>query len=401
MDKKEIEILLSYIKAAYNNKPISTEPQCTSSEDVKDLEEALRFVVNCISEMRAYIKEMSIGNLDTSPLRRENLFSGDLKELNAGLRHLVWQANQVAEGDYGQQINFLGEFSDSFNVMVEQLKSREESLKSKAESVAQTMDLITSVVDLMKDSLIVVERDTSKVIYANESAQQHFLNKNSTLCKERCKLIDRLISSAQGDGESQFEYTCDQKEHILQVHSYLIEWGDKLASAYLISDITEIRAQEEELETIAYVDSMTGLYSRRYCFDFISELIANKVPFSLCFVDIDKLKTVNDTYGHEAGDEYITTVARIMKENFRASDCLCRIGGDEIIVIYVSCPPDIAEKKMKIMREKIVAESGKYPMSISYGVVFVGSDTRMSMGEIVKLADNKMYDYKKKYSAPR
>ena len=118
---------------------------------------------------------------------RQNLLAGSLKELHAGLKHLVWQANQVAEGDYHQRVNFLGDFSESFNRMIGQLEERKDKLRKKNDALAQYMELLIAVMEGMKEWLIVIEEDTGRIIYTDQSAKEMIYNVESG--KQMCCTI--------------------------------------------------------------------------------------------------------------------------------------------------------------------------------------------------------------------
>ena len=96
--------------------------------------------------------------------------------------------------------------------------------------------------------------------------------------------------------------------------------------------IRDLKASKEELKILAATDPLTKLYNRRY-FSKISEDIFNiakrkKSHLSLIMIDIDKFKKINDTYGHQTGDEVIMALAKIMIEQIRDSDIVCRFGGE-------------------------------------------------------------------------
>ena len=88
------------------------------------------------------------------------------------------------------------------------------------------------------------------------------------------------------------------------------------------------------LSDIAYRDALTGLFNRRYFLSGLAEAIDEKRPFSLCSMDMDGLKYVNDTLGHAAGDEYINGVVRLISASLRRDDLFARMGGDEFSVLF-------------------------------------------------------------------
>ncbi|WP_406541485.1 GGDEF domain-containing protein [Clostridium ljungdahlii] len=98
-----------------------------------------------------------------------------------------------------------------------------------------------------------------------------------------------------------------------------------------------IRA-EEKLKYFAAIDSLTGCYNRGMGLAFLdTELNAikrNKSFFSICYIDVNGLKYVNDNFGHFEGDELLVMVCRFIKKVIRSNDILCRLGGDEFLIIF-------------------------------------------------------------------
>ncbi|HGM3506062.1 TPA: GGDEF domain-containing protein [Clostridioides difficile] len=140
------------------------------------------------------------------------------------------------------------------------------------------------------------------------------------------------------------------------------------------------------LKKKANIDELTSAYTRKFAFEKIQSYIDNSLLFSLVYIDLDKLKTINDTYGHLAGDNYIINFSSIVIENLRTDDIFARIGGDEFIVIMPksneNTTKEFMEKIRKIMDNKI---------SFSYGIVEVPSENKMTVEEIINIADVRMY----------
>lgn len=143
------------------------------------------------------------------------------------------------------------------------------------------------------------------------------------------------------------------------------------------------------LKKKANIDELTSAYNRKFAFEKIQHYIDNNLLFSLIYIDLDKLKTINDTYGHLAGDNYIINFSSIVIENLGIDDIFARIGGDEFIVIMPksneNTTKEFIEKISKIMDNKI---------SFSYGIVEVSSKSRMTVEEIINIADIRMYTNK-------
>ncbi len=151
----------------------------------------------------------------------------------------------------------------------------------------------------------------------------------------------------------------------------------------------------EEIQRLAVTDSLTGLYNRHKLQDNLdTELERAKRysrPLSIIMIDMDKLKAINDSYGHAAGDEALKLVARSIQHSIRKVDLGTRFGGDEFIVLLPEADREEAAAVAKRIREAILNvefESGK--LSVSMGVVqwHSGFDTSK---DFVHAADEAMY----------
>lgn len=156
-------------------------------------------------------------------------------------------------------------------------------------------------------------------------------------------------------------------------------------------------ANREKNERLAYEathDALTGLYNRNG-YDFLMDN-ADLGTCALLLIDVDKFKSVNDTYGHSMGDRALARVAAILRDNFRDDDYICRIGGDEFAAIMVNAEQqftNLIRDKITHINEKLLhPEDDLPPLSLSVGVAF-GSDAHSGV-QLVKNADLALYRVK-------
>ena len=151
-------------------------------------------------------------------------------------------------------------------------------------------------------------------------------------------------------------------------------------------------------------DGLTGLHNRRYLDNHLKLLIdralARGRPLSICITDIDRFKSVNDTYGHDAGDEVLRDFAHRVRSTVRGADLACRFGGEEFVVVMPDTPADaaaaIAERLRTIVEDRSFALPGSdMPLSItaSLGIATLnpGGDTAEAL---LKRADTALYQAK-------
>lgn len=156
-------------------------------------------------------------------------------------------------------------------------------------------------------------------------------------------------------------------------------------------------ANREKTEQLAYDathDRLTGLYNRSG-YDFLMKN-ADLETCALLLIDVDKFKSVNDTYGHSTGDRALIRVAEILRDNFRDEDYICRIGGDEFAAIMVNAGQkftDLIRDKITHINETLLhPDDGLPPLSLSVGVAF-GRNGRGS-ARLAKDADVALYRVK-------
>ncbi|MES3007849.1 MAG: EAL domain-containing protein [Pseudomonadota bacterium] len=167
----------------------------------------------------------------------------------------------------------------------------------------------------------------------------------------------------------------------------------------VISDITEIRDTQEKLSRIAYYDALTNLPNRNLFMDRLEIAMAkakrDSKELAILFLDLDHFKRINDTLGHQVGDIMLKAVANRLKSQIRAVDTLCRIGGDEFIVIIdrFSALEDlavIANKLLDSLRVPLKLGSTEVIPNASIGISIYPVDSR-NKDDLIKMADTAMY----------
>ena len=158
------------------------------------------------------------------------------------------------------------------------------------------------------------------------------------------------------------------------------------------------------MEKLARVDSLTGCYNRRYGLELLDRQIKlshrSKSPLLLAFLDIDRFKEINDTFGHDEGDKVLKEVAELFKSALREIDIICRMGGDEFLLIF----PGSSLKEAPLIKERLNKDLTKlnqtlkkpYKIEISMGFSEYLPDKPETLDELIAIADQRMYEEKKK-----
>jgi diguanylate cyclase (GGDEF)-like protein len=165
----------------------------------------------------------------------------------------------------------------------------------------------------------------------------------------------------------------------------------------------ELKLQElqNELKLLASTDPMTKLYNRRH-FTSISEHTLelakrSKQEISLIMIDIDKFKNVNDTYGHQVGDEVIIFLANSLLSSQRTSDVICRYGGEEFVILLPNTSKTdalkVAETTRKMIEKSSISLENTQDLkfTISLGVSDVNIENEVNIETALKRADNALY----------
>jgi diguanylate cyclase (GGDEF)-like protein len=173
----------------------------------------------------------------------------------------------------------------------------------------------------------------------------------------------------------------------------------------LSADITEAR---ERIENLAQTDTLTGLYNLRMFNEMWQRVHGDserdRGVYAVLMIDMDKLKDINDAFGHDAGNSAITLVAQCLQRSIRNTDYAARFGGDEFAVLLPGASPEIAEAVVKRVRHNVYKttldlRSRMIRCSVSIGVVNYPKDAR-DMRELLSMADRNMYRDKELRRAP-
>jgi len=203
------------------------------------------------------------------------------------------------------------------------------------------------------------------------------------------------------------------KELLLQKRNGIPMWVSVYAKAQhnengeiiwidgVIEDITERKRMEEQLRALSLIDDLTGLYNRRGFLTLAEHQLKiasrTKEGMVLIFVDLDDLKEINDRLGHPEGDRALIETTNILKETFRESDIIARIGGDEFVVLALA--PDANAEILYTRLQKSVDTLNDrtkllFELSLSMGIAHYNPNNPCTIDELLTQADKLMYEHK-------
>lgn len=391
MANENCEILFEYLRSIlYDSSPTQIDIHSLDS-DFQKLGMGLQFLDHAIQEMKQCSTALAKGNLSEFNPSRDNFLCANLKNIHANLEHLTWQAKQVAKGDYSQHVSYMGDFSNSFNQMTEQLKEREEHFKSEAElekkhaeTVNKYNQLLLELIRQSNDDVLITDIDQSTILYSSH---------NKVRVEQENEILYYFFTQIKQPCGWNIKDKDNRYYHIVTIS---MEWQDKPSFAHFIHDITQEKKEQDRLHKQAKIDALTQVGNRYYFQDEMQKLLDSKTSATLCYCDLDHLKYVNDNYGHDKGDTYICDFVEILKSNIREDDIIARLGGDEFCILFRNGSIDSINSKMKLINEKFSKQASEYPQSFSFGTVYIDGNKETSLLKILQTADQRMYAQKRK-----
>lgn len=195
------------------------------------------------------------------------------------------------------------------------------------------------------------------------------------------------------------------KDYILDVSYIPHQFEGSIDGIFiLVMDVTERKKLEQHLELLSITDPLTGAKNRRFFMDNAQKEIGRsfryKSPLSLIMLDIDHFKRINDTCGHDAGDEVLKMLVKTAESVLRKSDLFSRMGGEEFAAILLETnlqkAQTIAERLRQTIQElNIQTSEGKVNITVSIGLTELNTNEKESLDIVMKRADRALYNAKK------
>ncbi len=200
-----------------------------------------------------------------------------------------------------------------------------------------------------------------------------------------------MMHNTKTENKTNYSILLKKYEQLKRRHQKIIKRSDNQAK--------RLFELNQKLKKMAYIDSMTGIYNRRYFFETATDMVEfakrENIPLSLAIIDIDKFKKINDTYGHDIGDHVIKMLASLIIDMIEANDIFARFGGEEFILMLPERTLQQAylflEQIREITQECTVDQ--KINFTISTGVVEMTLENE-TLQKAIKRADLNLYEAK-------
>ncbi len=172
--------------------------------------------------------------------------------------------------------------------------------------------------------------------------------------------------------------------------------------ASLQAEITQREKAEEQLRALSLTDELTGLYNRRGLITMGEHQLKlarrNRRRFLLLYADLDNMKHINDRFGHLEGDAALIEAAEILRQVFRESDIIARIGGDEFVILALEADKTFSQALINRIHQRCILANLKkarpYVLAMSAGAAEYNPEQPASLEELVAVADRAMYTQK-------
>ena len=343
---------------------------------------------------RTFLQANGIRSLLELPMVRDGVTVGTV-----GFDWLAHDASWTTE-----DLTILGVLGATFS----QLLARNEAEVALERTVADSQTRFAALLDNLPDPVMRVGPD-GELLYANPAAERTLLARDGG----RVRLSDRANEAIQGS----FRVAFDTNE--IQTHTYEVttpggvrhletrvvpEHGpDGRPESLLLvsSDLTDRRREQQDLEYDASHDPLTGLANRALflsCLQSAADHHGDRGAFAVLYLDLDRFKNVNDSFGHAAGDELLLEVSRRLAAALRQGDVIARLGGDEFTILLPAledpnCAVDCANRLLDAIAEPMEVAGHRLIITGSVGVAIASADNH-DPAELLQRADAAMYHAK-------
>jgi diguanylate cyclase (GGDEF)-like protein/PAS domain S-box-containing protein len=327
-------------------------------------------------EVRSALLMASKGNFSYQ-ITSKGFVGGTLKALQANLNHVTWLTRCVANGDLEQRMDFIGDFSESFNMMVDQLTSMLQELKSRQQSLENLTEELQHEVEERKKAEVMLRKEEERWQLAVQCSRDGIweidlesdslpyysprlleLTKIPKKDAPKVKEWPQLFHPDDREALALFRSLLFRKDHPISFElDHKLRCGDGVFRWFMTrgmvllnpvtqkhariigvtADIHERKEREERFSHGATHDVLTDLPNRVLFNSHLKNGIEfakrNGTYVAVIMIDLNKFKAINDTLGHQAGDVLLIEIARRLLKNVRESDMVSRFGGDEFAMI--------------------------------------------------------------------
>jgi diguanylate cyclase (GGDEF)-like protein/PAS domain S-box-containing protein len=317
-------------------------------------------------------------------------------------RHLLLETHAVPlSNDQGEVVSLLGITHD--------ITERTDAERALLESEEKYRSLVEST----QDSIYLVDKNYAYLYMNKKHARRMGFSgreyvgrayKEFHTPEETAAFVGDVSKVFETGQSMQLEHRSRRDDRYFLLTLSPVKGGDgkPVAVTIVSKDITGLKCMEEKLRTLSITDELTGLYNRRGFFTMADHILKvakrqQKGAYML-YADLDKLKIINDTWGHKEGDLALIDTASILRSTYRESDVIARIGGDEFAVLPAGTAGDNTENIVGRLTKNIenhnATKKRNYRLSMSCGISCFNPKDPCSLDELLAQGDKMMYRQK-------
>lgn len=314
-------------------------------------------------------------------------------------------SGSTVKDDGDKPICIIGSFLD-----VSESKRAEKALRESEEKFRRMFQDVTDAITVTDLKGVITDVNERTLELHDYESKTELLGKSAFKLIAPCdhdKAVANMQKTIKEGSVKGVEYTLIRKDGLefpgeLSASVLRDSSGNPIGYIAITRDITERKRVEGELRKLATTDALTDVYNRRSGLLLFRQQLQlaqrNKQRLCVCYVDTDFLKTINDIYGHAEGDEVLKTISAIIKEVLRKIDIICRLGGDEFLLIFPQCAIKQAVYIWNRIDGKInsfnAKETKPYSISLSRGFAEYDPANDKSADQLIMIADKEMYVHK-------
>jgi diguanylate cyclase (GGDEF)-like protein/PAS domain S-box-containing protein len=328
--------------------------------------------------------------------------------------YLVIRLSQITIRDINERDKHINGYAKSLADRTSELEKEISERKKVEKALKKSEEQYRSLVESTDDSICIVDSNYRYVFINKKHLTRLGLSEDGYIGRlynefhspEETKLFIEKADVVFNSGESvhhEYQSIQDGRYFLLTLSPAQRVDGTITAITVISKEITDYKKMQEQLRELSLTDQLTCIYNRRGLFTLVHPVLKQakrqKKGMFMLYADIDNMKEINDTFGHKEGDAALIEIANILKTNYRESDIIARIGGDEFVVIPVGTAGDDIEKIVNRLEKSLETYNSKrkhdYSLSLSIGVTYYDPENPRSIEELLIQADELMYKHKR------
>jgi diguanylate cyclase (GGDEF)-like protein/PAS domain S-box-containing protein len=311
-----------------------------------------------------------------------------------------------------EQIN--KELSSSKRELEERSRQLNDMLDAHKKEIEQKQLQLDEIINLIDEIIWYIDDKTMEIKYVSNAIETIFQEKkdcfleSSSLWMEMIYPEDKqkvmeFFTNIQSDRATPIEFRIQRQDGSVRWLANTITHHPSLNFFIGVThDVTGEKEYQENIEFMAYHDTLTGLPNRSYLRKEIDTLLRKsqiiEQNFALLFLDLDNFKYINDSMGHEVGDEILIHLSKVLQNNVGSKGTCIRFGGDEFIIVLYNIQNDkdikiAASALIEQIKQPLIIHEREFFLSASIGIALYPRDAR-SATELIKAADTAMYQAK-------